>query len=74
MNMLSSPAGREACHPGRIGTPAVTTRGMGQGEMKQIAGMITRVIKDMKNEGLIASVRKEVTELCERFPLYEGLR
>jgi len=58
----------------RIGTPAVTTRGMGQSEMKQIAGMITRVIKDMKNEGLIASVRKEVSELCERFPLYEGLR
>jgi len=58
----------------RIGTPAVTTRGMGQSEMRQIAGMITRVIKDMKNEETISRVRKEVSELCERFPLYEGLR
>jgi len=58
----------------RIGTPAVTTRGMGVPEMKQIAGMITRVIKDMKNEETIAKVRKEVTALAERFPLYAGLR
>jgi glycine hydroxymethyltransferase len=58
----------------RIGTPAVTTRGMGVPEMKQIAGMITRVIRDMKNEETISCVRKEVTALAERFPLYAGLR
>jgi glycine hydroxymethyltransferase len=58
----------------RIGTPAVTTRGMGVPEMKLIAGMITRVIKDIKNEETIALVRKEVTELANNFPLYPGLR
>jgi glycine hydroxymethyltransferase len=58
----------------RIGTPAVTTRGMGVAEMKQISGIITRVIKDIKNEETIACVRKEVSELANKFPLYPGLR
>ncbi len=58
----------------RIGTPAVTTRGMGIDEMKQIGNMISRVIKNRKDEDLIAEVRKEVSALCERFPLYRGLQ
>ena len=55
----------------RIGTPALTTRGMGTGEMEQIAAWIVQVLDDPTNEGLIETVRGEVTELCESFPLYE---
>ncbi len=58
----------------RIGTPAVTTRGMGADEMMQIGRMISRVIKNRKDEDLIAEVRKEVSAICERFPLYRDLQ
>jgi glycine hydroxymethyltransferase len=58
----------------RVGTPAVTTRGMGVPEMHQIAGFISRVIKGMKDESEIASVKQEVMELCEKFPLYKERR
>ncbi len=58
----------------RIGTPAVTTRGMGTAEMKQIAGFITRAIGCLKDEEALAGIRKEVSALCEKFPLYPGLR
>jgi glycine hydroxymethyltransferase len=58
----------------RIGTPAVTTRGMGPKEMTEIARMITRVIKNMNDDAVIAQVRKDVSALCERFPLYPELR
>jgi len=54
----------------RIGTPAVTTRGMGKAEMEIIGEMITRVIENRNDQGLIAQVRGEVEELCKRFPLY----
>jgi glycine hydroxymethyltransferase len=78
----------------RCGTPAVTTRGMKEDEMKQIADMMSRVIyeikdyelvkekkdellikfkKEIKRNKVISQVRKEVLELCERFPLYEGM-
>jgi glycine hydroxymethyltransferase len=58
----------------RIGTPAVTTRGMGVTEMHQIAGFITRVIKAMGDENEIGKVKQEVMELCEKFPLYKERR
>ncbi len=58
----------------RIGTPAVTTRGMGTNEMKQIAGMISKVIKNLNDDNVIADVRNDVHTLCERFPLYPELR
>jgi glycine hydroxymethyltransferase len=54
----------------RIGTPAVTTRGMGPEEMRQIAGLIDRVIKNLGNETEYAEVKSEVEKLCARFPLY----
>ena len=54
----------------RIGTPALTTRGMKEPEMKQIAGFFTTVLKDIGNEATLSSVREEVTALCKRFPLY----
>ncbi|MHB9098632.1 MAG: serine hydroxymethyltransferase [Syntrophales bacterium] len=54
----------------RIGTPALTTRGMKEAEMRQIGGLITTVLKDIHNEKRLAEVREEVTSLCGRFPLY----
>ena len=54
----------------RIGTPAVTTQGMGEAEMGLIAGFIARVLRDPTNEGELAAVRDEVRSLCSKFPLY----
>ncbi|MDO8644778.1 MAG: serine hydroxymethyltransferase [bacterium] len=54
----------------RIGTPALTTRGMKEPEMKQIGDWIHDVLKDPENEGKRKEVRKQVMELCKRFPLY----
>ena len=52
----------------RIGTPAVTTRGLGPTEMKQIARCIGMTARDF--EGTAERVRQEVADICERFPLY----
>lgn len=57
----------------RIGTPSVTTRGMKENEMKQIADMITRVLGDINNEKTQEEVRKEARELCENFPIYADM-
>jgi glycine hydroxymethyltransferase len=57
----------------RIGTPAMTTRGMKENEMVKIADLITSVIRDIKSEETIADVRRQVRELCARFPLYPDL-
>ena len=54
----------------RLGTPAITTRGMKEGEMKTIARLIAYVLEDIQNEKRIEDVRKEVDTLCEKFPLY----
>ncbi|MFH1857406.1 MAG: serine hydroxymethyltransferase [Candidatus Omnitrophota bacterium] len=54
----------------RIGTPAVTTRGMKEGEMKQIASWIDRILSAPQDSAVIASVRKDVEVLTGRFPLY----
>ena len=53
----------------RIGTPSVTTRGMGEKEMKLIARLIARVIKE--KEGAIPEVAKRVCDLTSKFPLYK---
>jgi glycine hydroxymethyltransferase len=57
----------------RIGTPAVTSRGLKEQDMNQIAAWINRVITNLGNEQEISKIRSEVRELCERFPLYPDL-
>lgn len=52
----------------RIGTPAVTTRGMKEPEMKRIAALITHVIRE--GEGCLPEVKQEVLDICARYPLY----
>jgi glycine hydroxymethyltransferase len=54
----------------RIGTPAVTTRGMAEADMVQIAALMDRVLTNMGNASVEAAVRGEVQELTSRFPLY----
>jgi glycine hydroxymethyltransferase len=54
----------------RLGTPAVTTRGMKEPEMMEIARLIDRVLSDLGSGGVEAAVRGEVQELTARFPLY----
>jgi len=54
----------------RIGTPAVTSRGMKEKEMEEIAGYINAVIENINNEKILNSVREKVENLCRRFPIY----
>lgn len=53
----------------RVGTPAVTTRGMKEAEMTQIAAWIDRALKNRDNDTVLAEIRKEVSEMNQRFPL-----
>jgi glycine hydroxymethyltransferase len=54
----------------RIGTPAVTTRGMRESEMMFIAEAIRRALADVKNDSALAAIGAEVVELCRKFPAY----
>jgi glycine hydroxymethyltransferase len=54
----------------RVGTPAVTTQGMGSEQMPLIASLIARAIKDGEDEAKIAQIRKEVNALTAKFPVY----
>jgi glycine hydroxymethyltransferase len=56
----------------RIGTPALTTRGMMEAEMAQIGTWIAEVLADAENNSVRAAVRERVRALCERFPIYEN--
>ena len=53
----------------RLGTPALTTRGMGADEMRRVADWILRVLKAPEDEQVITSTRREVAELAEQFPV-----
>jgi glycine hydroxymethyltransferase len=57
----------------RLGTPAVTTRGMKEEEMKTIAGLLHRVLRDPGSEDVIREARNTVSELCSQFPIYDYL-
>ncbi|MCE7902310.1 MAG: serine hydroxymethyltransferase [Gammaproteobacteria bacterium PRO9] len=54
----------------RMGTPAVTTRGFGTTEIRQLSGWIADILDDIKDEPRIARIRDQVVELCGRFPVY----
>ncbi|OGX38288.1 MAG: serine hydroxymethyltransferase [Omnitrophica WOR_2 bacterium RIFCSPHIGHO2_02_FULL_68_15] len=58
----------------RLGTPAVTARGMKESEMRRIAALIDRTLQHLTDEQALTAVRAEVEELTEAFPLYAGLR
>ena len=54
----------------RIGTPAVTTRGLKEKEVTEIANWIVDILEDIDNEALIQSIKEKGTTLCQRFPVY----
>lgn len=64
------PLSRQVTSGIRIGTPAITTRGMGEQEMAIIAELIVTVLKRPDNEKNIIQTREKVKELCTSFPLY----
>jgi glycine hydroxymethyltransferase len=54
----------------RLGTPALTTRGMKEAEMVEVARLVARALGAVENETELADVKREVRRICERFPLY----
>jgi len=56
----------------RLGTPCITTRGMKEDEMAQVAGYIDDALSNMDNEGALSRINGKVKELCSRFPIYQG--
>jgi len=54
----------------RVGTPAVTSRGMKEAEMRQIGAWISAVVKDINNETLIKKINLDVSEMARKFPIY----
>jgi len=57
----------------RLGTPAITTRGMKESEMKVIGSCIAKVIGNYSDKAAIERVKNEILELCNEFPLYPGM-
>ncbi|MGL5356040.1 MAG: serine hydroxymethyltransferase [Cetobacterium sp.] len=56
----------------RLGTPALTSRGMGVSEMKIVGDCIVKALKNSENSALLEEVKREVKKLCEQFPLYKN--
>ncbi|MEJ2634436.1 MAG: serine hydroxymethyltransferase [Calditrichia bacterium] len=55
----------------RLGTPALTTRGFKENEMKKVADLIDRVLKNLEDEKVHSKVKTEIREMCHAFPLYD---
>lgn len=58
----------------RLGTPALTSRGMKEAEMKLIAGFITDALENTGSESHLNIIRKSVNDLCRSFPIYQYLK
>jgi glycine hydroxymethyltransferase len=58
----------------RLGSPAVTTRGFGEAEMRLVGELIAEVLRNVSDEGVITAVRRKVGDLADRFPLYSWKR
>jgi len=54
----------------RVGTPALTTRGMKEKEMEEVGRLISRALAALENESALADVKRDVGKLCAQFPLY----
>ncbi len=54
----------------RVGTPAVTTRGFGEAEVRELAGWMCDIMDDVENAGTVEQVKAKALELCKRFPVY----
>jgi glycine hydroxymethyltransferase len=54
----------------RVGTPALTTRGMKEKDMEEVGRLISRALAAVENESALADVKRDVGKLCGRFPLY----
>jgi len=54
----------------RLGTPALTTRGMKEGDMAEVAKLVSRALHAVENETELAEVKRQVGKICDRFPLY----
>ncbi len=55
----------------RVGTPAMTTRGFGEDEFRQVVQLIDRALTNREKEDVLKDVRRSVREMCDRFPLYD---
>ncbi len=58
----------------RIGTPAITTRGFKEDDMKIIADLMNKVIENINNKKIVEKVKQDILDLCERYPLYPGIK
>ena len=58
----------------RLGTPAITSRGMKENEMRQIAEWIDQAIANWQNDQKLDQIRSQVKELTAKFPLYQELK
>jgi glycine hydroxymethyltransferase len=54
----------------RLGTPALTTRGMKEADMEEVGRLVARALHAVANETVLAEVKRDVKKLCARFPLY----
>lgn len=55
----------------RVGTPAITTRGLGEDECYRVGELIAKVLHNIEDEAVVEEVKKEVLEICSKFPIYQ---